>query len=58
MIPVIFGLLFLMVLGAAMAIFLARRAPVGYEDEQGFHYGPEQPENAQDFPGAVGVMVR
>ena len=28
--------------GLVIALITAAKAPVGYEDETGFHYGPEQ----------------
>ncbi len=50
----VLGLVFLLAAGAIFACYAALRAPVGYEDETGFHYGPEAataPVN--DFGGVI-----
>jgi hypothetical protein len=48
-------LLALMTGGVIVALYAASRAPKGYEDESGFHFGPETPQRveAEHFPAAV-----
>jgi len=55
MIDVLIGLVALMVLGVAFCFIAAAKAPVGYEDERGFHLGPDT-EVSGDFEGAVPHM--
>jgi hypothetical protein len=45
-------LLATMASGLGVAFFAAARAPRGYENESGFHLGPETPERADEFHGA------
>jgi len=63
MIQLLLGLAVLMGAGASIALYAAAKAPIGYEDFDGFHYGPEnsqlQPQAAShDFHGAVPVPTR
>ncbi len=58
MLNLILGAVLLMAAGVAFVLFAAFRAPVGYEDESGFHYGPETPEPVQDFHGALPMPAR
>jgi hypothetical protein len=46
MIDVVICLLALVVGGLAVELYAATRAPLGYEDEQGFHLGNEAQKNA------------
>ena len=55
MIDVLIGLVALMALGVAFCFIAAAKAPVGYEDERGFHLGPNT-EVSGDFEGAVPHM--
>ena len=36
--------------GAAYALYAADRAPLGYEDQQGFHFAEPQPERTPKDP--------
>ena len=59
MMNLVLGLVVLLALGAIVACYAAMKAPVGYEDETGFHYGPEgAPEPIADFHGAVPQPAR
>jgi len=61
MFDILIGLALVMMLGVAFCFFIAARSPIGYEDETGFHYGPDHlpaypvPE---EFPGAVAHLGR
>jgi hypothetical protein len=47
-----------MVVGVVSALWAAHRAPVGYEDETGFHYGPDHAgAKEQDFDPALGAVI-
>ncbi|HNR70946.1 MAG TPA: hypothetical protein PLV05_05310 [Verrucomicrobiota bacterium] len=35
----------------SLEVYFALRAPLGYQDEHGFHLGSETPECAEDCPG-------
>jgi hypothetical protein len=50
----------LMIVGTGVAFIAAWRAPVGFEDETGFHFGLEAnaPEPNHDFDGAVPAFGR
>jgi hypothetical protein len=59
MMNVLLGLLVLLAAGFAFCIVAARRAPVGYQDQDGFHYGPDaqpcaEPEALPDVVPALG----
>jgi len=49
MITVLIILLALVAAGVITELVAASRAPFGYEDEQGFHFGMERGENSQVF---------
>jgi hypothetical protein len=53
MIDIFMALAVVMLGGVGCAWHAAMRAPVGYEDENGFHFGPSVTESAHDFPAAV-----
>jgi hypothetical protein len=54
MMNLVLGLVLLLIAGAVFAYCAALRAAVGYEDETGFHYGPESATApVTDFGGAV-----
>ena len=36
------------VVGVALAVFVAKTAPVGYQDEKGFHFGADQSSHAAE----------
>ena len=46
------------VVGMALSMFVAAKAPVGYQDEKGFHFGPEQTVNAPEGYAFEGHPVR
>jgi len=54
------GLTFLGLLagGLTYALYAASRAPVGYEDATGFHYGPEAQTRTEDIEGAIPELSR
>lgn len=61
MMNLLLGIVALLVAGFGFCLWAAMRAPVGYQDEQGFHYGPdaENPHTgAEDFAGAVPALGR
>ncbi len=39
--------------GVTLEIYTAARAPRGYQDEKGFHLGPEPPPQATTGPSEV-----
>ncbi|MGN6552897.1 MAG: hypothetical protein ACTHLW_04160 [Verrucomicrobiota bacterium] len=39
--------------GILIGLFATATAPVGFEDESGFHYGPEQEQVHEEFASAV-----
>ena len=43
----------LMVCGIAFVIYAAAKAPIGYEDEEGFHLGPEVSSRPIEIEGAL-----
>ena len=51
MIDVVLSLVLFLAGGLGFVFFAASRAPVGYEDETGFHYGPDQAQPEHDFHG-------
>lgn len=48
MIDVTLSILALVAGGVTLELFAAARAPLGYQDDRGFHLGPEKP-TAEDF---------
>ena len=48
MIDVTLSILALVAGGVTLELFAAARAPLGYQDERGFHLGAEKRENAED----------
>ena len=48
MIDVTLSILALVAGGVTLELFAAARAPLGYQDDRGFHLGAEQHENAGD----------
>lgn len=65
MLGVTLGLVALVAGAVAFIFFAAARAPIGYEDEGGFHLGPERfrvepdaVEPAADFHGALLPLTR
>ena len=35
--------------GVTIELFTAARAPLGYQDERGFHFGANPPPKAEDY---------
>ena len=61
MMNLLLGIVALLVAGFGLCLWTAMRAPVGYEDEKGFHYGPngQAPrDGSEDFAGAFPAMGR
>jgi hypothetical protein len=58
MMNLVLGAVLLLMAGAAFAFYAAFKAPVGYEDETGFHHGPATPEPVADFNTAVPQPAR
>lgn len=50
MLSFVIGWVALVALGAGVCLFAALRAPIGYEDETGFHYGPETGTESVENP--------
>jgi len=48
MIDITLSILALVAGGVTLELFAAARAPLGYQDERGFHLGAEQHDIAQD----------
>ena len=48
MMDVTLSLLALIAGGFTIELFAAARAPLGYQDEHGFHFGTEAPRSAED----------
>ena len=44
--------------GLVFVLFAVSRAPQGYQDEKGFHFGPEAPEPAHNYHDAVPKLNR
>jgi hypothetical protein len=57
-----FGLYVLLMMagGLSVALYAASRAPKGYEDATGFHFGPETPQKAEaeHFPAGMPQLSR
>jgi hypothetical protein len=49
MIDVTLSILALVAGGVTLELFAAARAPMGYQDDRGFHLGPEQQKTAEDL---------
>ena len=58
MITVLIGVMALSGAGLGVVLYAATKAPIGYEDERGFHYGPEAPETARELPCGIPVLSR
>lgn len=59
MMNLLLGIVALLVAGFGLCLWAAMRAPVGYEDERGFHYGPDAqtPHGGnEDFAGAMPAL--
>lgn len=50
MIDMAISLLALIAGGVSIELFAAARAPLGYQDETGFHLGAEPRDRGDDFP--------
>ncbi len=50
MINLLLGLAALMAGGAGLVLYVAARAPLGYEDEKGFHLGNKAVEPPREMP--------
>jgi len=44
--------------GLGVVLYAATKAPVGFEDERGFHYGPEVSEPVREIPNGVPALSR
>lgn len=53
MINILLGCIALMLAGFAYVLYVAKHAPVGYQDESGFHTTKTAPEPQNDFQPAV-----
>jgi hypothetical protein len=51
MIDIALSVLALVAGGLTVEIYAAARAPLGYQDQHGFHLGIEPPHPATDYPG-------
>jgi hypothetical protein len=58
MITVLIGVMTLSGMGLSVVLYAATKAPLGYEDEQGFHYGAEVSEPVREMPHGVPVLSR
>ena len=58
MITVLILVLALMGVGIGISLYAAAKAPVGFEDERGFHYGPEASTPPREVHGGVPVLSR
>lgn len=58
MITVLIGVMALSGAGLGVVLYAATKAPIGYEDEGGFHYGPEAPEPVRALPSGIPVLSR
>jgi hypothetical protein len=58
MIAVLIGVMTLSGVGLSVVLYAATKAPIGYEDERGFHYGSEAPEPICEMPNGVPVLSR
>jgi hypothetical protein len=50
MIDIALSVLALVAGGLTVEIYAAARAPLGYQDQHGFHLGTEPPYQATDYP--------
>jgi hypothetical protein len=44
--------------GLTFILFVASRAPLGYQDQAGFHFGPDGHEPTEDFDEAFPELSR
>ena len=58
MITVLIGVMAMSGVGLGVVLYAATKAPMGYEDERGFHYGPENPEPVREMPSGVPALSR
>jgi hypothetical protein len=58
MMQVFSGIAVLVACGAAMVFYAAVKAPVGFEDESGFHFGPEASAQPKEIGDALPEMGR
>ena len=58
MIDTLLIILTLVVGGLVYVLFAAARAPQGYQDGSGFHFGPDEPESLEDLDEAVTELTR
>ena len=58
MITVLIAVIGLSGVGLGVVLFAATKAPMGYEDGSGFHYGPEAHEPVREMPMGVPALSR
>ena len=58
MLDVVLSIVALVAGGLVVELFAAARAPLGYEDESGFHFGPEAQEKPEELVGAIPELSR
>ena len=58
MITVLIAVMALSGVGLGVVLYAASKAPMGYEDGSGFHYGPETREPVREMPMGVPVLSR
>jgi len=58
MITVLIGVMAMSGVGLGVVLYAATKAPVGFEDERGFHYGPEVSEPVREIPNGVPALSR
>jgi hypothetical protein len=58
MIDMLLSLMVLLAGGLWYTLYVASRAPVGHQDEQGFHLGQNSAQNTEDFPAPVPELSR
>lgn len=58
MIGIILGFTGLVLAGVTAVFYAAAHAPVGFENEKGFHLAPEPAEAPKDIPAALPVYTR
>ena len=58
MFTVLIGIMAMSGVGLGVVLYAATKAPMGFEDERGFHYGPELSEPVREIPDGVPVLSR
>jgi hypothetical protein len=58
MITVLIGVMAMSGVGLSVVLYAATKAPMGYEDERVFHYGPEVTEPVREMPSGVPALSR